>query len=278
VLEGRPEEVLNCCQLRLPGSDCKRLRASSVVVRNWIMDQPEVREESITDWLLYDLRRRIPHIRSVVFNHSEEARKTGADWEWWFLFQDLNVKMRVQAKKLRAGRNNYSSLAYTNAHGLQIEKLLEDSRANNSLPFYAFYTSLSETVMCPQNVNDEGVFLAGGNRIYTDFVKYRSRTVSTSDVMTRCVGLSCFLCCPTQDSSGHEFVGFLNSHYRREFRRERGEGPRGSGELRGVHNELPGYVLHLIEHPDQGNTGDWDRNFGRDTAAINALLVYDVRN
>jgi len=52
--------------------------------------QPEVKEESLTDWLLFDVSQKISRITYKSFPRHEEARRTGADWEWWFLFSSFS--------------------------------------------------------------------------------------------------------------------------------------------------------------------------------------------
>ncbi len=65
---------------------CKQLHQSSGFVRKWIAKQPAVKEESLTDWLLFDVSTRLPNVLYHAFTRHEEARHTGADWEWWLLF------------------------------------------------------------------------------------------------------------------------------------------------------------------------------------------------
>jgi hypothetical protein len=68
-------------------------------------------EESLTDYLLLDLKLRHPdriHVRK--FTKWQEGRTTGADWEWWFGDRRGWFGMRVQAKKLNSGRRLYSGL------------------------------------------------------------------------------------------------------------------------------------------------------------------------
>lgn len=82
-------------------TDCERVRHCSLYVRHWIEKQPEVKEESLTDWLLFELSRRIPRIRYKSFSRHEESRVTGADWHWWFVFDRFSFQIRVQAKRLK---------------------------------------------------------------------------------------------------------------------------------------------------------------------------------
>ena len=53
----------------------------------WIKNQAYVKEESITDRILYELNSNNSHVICHEFKRNEEALN-GADWEWWLLFDD----------------------------------------------------------------------------------------------------------------------------------------------------------------------------------------------
>ena len=109
-------------------NSCDQFRAATSYVAKWIASQDGVGEESINDWLLFNLSEKASNLKYKKFSRVQEANKTGADWEWWFVEAQYSLKLRVQAKRLRRGKDVYPSLAYANRHGLQIEKLLSDAR------------------------------------------------------------------------------------------------------------------------------------------------------
>jgi hypothetical protein len=80
--------------------DCQILKASSKYIRAWLAGQPNAKEESLTDWLLYDVSKSSANFLYRAFTRHEEARQTGADWEWWLLLPLHNLRLRIQAKKL----------------------------------------------------------------------------------------------------------------------------------------------------------------------------------
>lgn len=131
-------------------SVCQHLQESAAYIRNWLEKQPGVKEESLTDWLLFDTATRVPNISYRAFTRHEEARETGADWEWWFVFPTKSFRFRVQAKKLSPTNDNYPELARTNRHGLQIDKLLSNSESANAIPLYAFYSALNAPLLISQ--------------------------------------------------------------------------------------------------------------------------------
>jgi len=51
----------------------------------WRREQPNVGEESLTDYLLWQVSRHLECVKYVKFTRHQEARFTGADWEWWFV-------------------------------------------------------------------------------------------------------------------------------------------------------------------------------------------------
>lgn len=89
----------------------------------------------MTDRFLFDISEKLPIVKYKQFTRMEEERKTGADWEWWFLFpNDKAFCARVQAKKLKTDKDNYAGIDYTTNGMLQIERLIEDSNKED----YAF--------------------------------------------------------------------------------------------------------------------------------------------
>ncbi|MDP3025117.1 MAG: hypothetical protein Q8O10_06245 [candidate division Zixibacteria bacterium] len=260
-------------------SDCEKLKESSIYIRNWIERQPAVKEESITDWLLYDVSEKIRGITYRMFTRHQEARETGADWEWWFLFPDFSAKMRVQAKNIDPSKDNYPSIAHTNKYGLQIEKLLQDSKDKNFIPLYAFYTCLQEVVMCRRGINDEGVYLSGGNRVYADFIQNGKTMVLAKDILARSVPLSCFLCCPLCFEGDRGFIRFLSSYYHQEIGLlpEQATSIDAEEEIPGIYRQVPGYVSSFIEHAREKLPDWWEKEFREYLEGVNALFVYDMR-
>lgn len=258
-------------------SDCQNLKESSVYIKFWISQQPAVKEESLTDWLLFDVSRRIRAITYQAFTRHEEARQTGADWEWWFLFRELSVKMRVQAKKIDPTGDDYPSIAHTNKYGLQIDKLLKDSKEMNFLPFYAFYTHLQERVLCQKGVNDEGVFLAGSNQIYNDFIKSGRAEIAAPTILARSIPLSCFICCPICSEGQGSFGRFIGQYYPQEIGREEPSDVIEFDEIPGFYRQIPGYVSSFIEHAREGLPIEWELEYRRYLEGVNSMVVYDAR-
>lgn len=260
-------------------SDCKKLTNCSKYIRTWINLQPTVKEESLTDWLLFNISRKIKRIAYKAFTRFEEATKTGADWEWWFLFPGSNVKIRIQAKKIEPSKDNYPSIAYTTRHGLQIDKLLGDAERTNSIPLYAFYTDLQEPLNCGKSRGKhEGVFLAGGKQVYSDFIANGKKEVKANAILEICIPLSCLLCCPLIEDEEKGFIGFLIFYFSQEVGIDIDRSlPESQWELRGIYSEIPSYISSFIQYKESGLPEWWESEFQYDIEGINALLVYDAR-
>jgi len=273
--------------------DGVHLYKSSQYVGNWIFRQPYVKEESLTDWLLFDMSENIEGVYYKSFPRHEEARRTGADWEWWLLFSDFCFAMRVQAKKLHSTYDNYPGIAYTNRYGLQIEKLLHDANRGNFMSFYAFYTDQRADVMCPNKRNDEGVFIAGGQKIYDTFIGVSRAQTMVADVLPHTLALSCFIGCPLvlwgEPSMEPEFGGTegadrfrrsIITYYKSELSPEFNNEETNILEyenIPGIRNELPSYIESFIDLSRKRLPDWWEREFSDDIEEINALLVYDLR-
>lgn len=130
-------------------------------VFNWISRQGHVKEESLTDWILYDISQQCDYVHYQAFSRHEEAQN-GSDWEWWILTTDKRkrdgfnaYRFLVQAKKLFPdGRDNYSLISYANKYGTQVDLLIDSAQRRNALPMYMFYsTGKPDTLEQIKNVN-----------------------------------------------------------------------------------------------------------------------------
>lgn len=239
---------------------CEILCGTSSYINNWLSKQPEAKEESLTDWLLFDLAEKTPNIFSHAFNRHEEARETGADWEWWFVYDDGAWKFRVQAKKLFNHKDNYPEIARTNKHGLQADLLLSSSKSNNAIPFYAFYSSGHEKTMCGGKCeNKDGVYLAGASKIYNQVIVPGKKKIQPADVLSMSNPFSCIACCPL---SMHEnsLIGYLRHYYQDELDADTPSNVRDEASPLGFHKSLPGPIASFLEHAREKLPDWWEKN------------------
>lgn len=185
----------------------------------WIRNQPYVKEESITDRIVYVLNTDNPFVKCIEFKRNEEALN-GADWEWWILLNEYYVKenkspkdnivayrFRVQAKKLMVNdSNNYHLFHYSNRNGLQIELLMERAKEDRAYPLYALYTDctkIPEKLLLDYNQNKlfnpcirckNGIFLLSASFIYYGYVLGEKITVRNEMLVEKSIPASIIDC------------------------------------------------------------------------------------
>lgn len=129
-----------------PVTGCDLLRSLSARtwsdVRDGAYADVVVGEESITDYLLLDLHR---HARGLAYlqkwSRHQEGRRTGADWDWWFVRPDLSagVGLRIQAKRLDFFTQRFEHFDHRNRTGRQIDMLEGSARAAGMHALYCLY-------------------------------------------------------------------------------------------------------------------------------------------
>lgn len=247
---------------------CSVTRRCAAYIFGWLKAQPHVKEESLTDWLLYAMDAARRDVIYRAFSRHEEAHVTGADWEWWFAFPNGAMRMRVQAKKLTEG-DNYSSLAYANRAGLQIAKLMEDAARVNAYPLYAFYCA-EDSGRCTRRVGEaDGVHLASASSV-DKLISARVR-LSASDVLAVSIPMTCFTCCELflANRGVEGLIRFIKSRF------ESNEMAPESVEAVGFHRELPAFVRLLA---DQTMADDlWLREYQNEIEGTDAILLFDFR-
>ncbi|MEH2404372.1 MAG: DUF6615 family protein [Nostoc sp.] len=253
---------------------CQQIYHSSKYVSLWLTKQPHVNEESLTDWLLFHISTKVPNIHYHTFTRIEEARQTGADWEWWILFPQNYVRFRVQAKKLSTD-DNYKKIAYANKYGLQIHKFLEDSKQANAISLYALYSPAINYEMCNKKLSNQndGVFLAGGQQIHNAFILGYSLKITAIDILKLSRPFSCFACCPLITANG----GGLQHYLKQYFQLEMTSVSPNYNNFRGLHDELPNYLSSFMDKVQVGVPEWWEKEFKLQMGDFNALLVYDFR-
>lgn len=202
----------------------------------------------------------------------------------------FSFKMRIQTKKLIPIEDNYSGIAHTNRHGLQIEKLLHDAACKNFMAFYAFYSTEQADVMCQMKRNDEGVFMVGAQRIYKDIIQSPRKKVLSQHILKNSLALSCFLCCPLasdhsrrsnyDSGDGGEWIEFLKKYYSAELKHKFVDNEKNlsdSGNIPGIHKQIPSHISSFVEYREKGVPAWWDKEFDYHFEGVNALFVYDAR-
>lgn len=157
-------------------------------VRDWLTRQVQLKEESITDWMLDFIASHSPHSAYYAFNRYEEGRYSGADWDWWLLGRNSHFKFRVQAKRLRLGEDHYVGLAQSNRRGLQIEMLINSARQRGFFPIYAFYAR--------ENSSPFSLFVVPADRIYTNIFRLARARIEQTQLLNGTLPLVRLFCVP----------------------------------------------------------------------------------
>ncbi|MCK0133071.1 DUF6615 family protein [Arenibacter sp. S6351L] len=255
---------------------CEVFSECTAYVKNWISKQPEVGEESITDWFLFNISEKLPHIKYRQFTRYVEGRVTGADWEWWFVFSNSqSFATRVQAKKIRLNKDNYSGLAHTTQGTLQVDKLIKNARTKGMAAFYAFYTNSDSQTLCNRNGKGYGVYWSEANKVRTDFIQKGRKKVSDSDVLSISNPIECLFCCPLtfKGQNGVEgFKNYLESYFPTYNEQDVNSNIRSEnlGFLK-----TPNHISTLLESKE---IPDWyESEFRNRIEGIKSILVIDMR-
>ena len=182
---------------------------SSREIYGWINKQPNVKEESLTDWLLYYTSEHCSNLYYQEFTRHKEANN-GADWEWWILTPRYDgeynaYRFLVQAKKLLSnGRDNYSLLSYGNKNGYQIDMLMEAAKHKNAFPLYLYYSTaladinkqieefpyIDSSVIYWCDSCENGCYLSPALKVYTELYKYPRHKLRDTDIVNKALKLS----------------------------------------------------------------------------------------
>jgi len=245
---------------------CIEVDNISSYIEKWLRKQNNTKEESMTDWLLFEFSNKIPGVYYQIFTRWEEARKTGADWEWWFIFNDFSFAMTIQAKKLIPDSDCYPSIAYSNNHGMQIEKLLSYSNNNNLFPMYLYYSYDVKDVLCENLFNNGGIFLQSAQQVYNDIIMIGKRKVISTELIKNSNPLRCFFCCPIIYQNN--FLEYIEHYFYINDKKE--------NKKLGYHKSIPPYVSYLM-----GNRYSKDvfrREYSKQYENINSIMIVDFRN
>lgn len=253
---------------------------------NWLESQPCVKEESITDWLLYYISTQSDKIVYKAFNRKEEAFN-GSDWEWWILTDTYAFRFLIQAKKLKENADNYPNLSYNNRRGMQIDLLINSAFEKSAMPFYAFYSCqkpelekqiknisyIDESVLkwCKPCIN--GCFLSSAFWIKEKVLDAPKKSIYAIELLNASFGISIF---DYNTSISMEKVTDLllnvDSYYRNQIGNKKGNAH--------LLQELPNYVRVLIGNKNnkQQSLSWYESEFHNDLSSLSGVSIIDLRN
>lgn len=259
---------------------CRLFRNASTYAAGWIVRQPSLKEESITDWLLDYVHQHSTDIRYYLFDRIEEGASSGADWDWWFLLRNGCFKIRVQAKKIKKDKDHYKDLAHFNKKHFQIDLLLDSSARHNFYPIYGVY-GLPEQVERCQRINDpNALFICSAQEIYDMLFQSGRRRILSSDILSLCIPMECLFCCPLSD----EFHGHGPRHLFENYFRVPPRAPISadtsrdqeykSKDNRGFEKETPHIIKQLFEmHERNTNTEGIIKEYQSMFSGSNGIII-----
>lgn len=256
----------------------------------WLQKQPNVKEESLTDWILYTISERTDRFYYKAFTRNEETR-SGADWEWWVLVDDYRgfcaYRFLVQAKKLKKAQDNYSLIAYGNRNGLQIDLLIDSAKHRNAMPIYIYYSiALPEIIQQINNFDfidknivawcegcTNGAYMAMAQSVKRKIFDSPRKKITEVDLLNNSLGLSMCDLLFRSKYSPKEIMDSLNRFYINNMGDNTAISPNG---IKHFGNFIPNYLNTLIDQNE--DFPDWyESEFKYHLDDIAGVAVVDLR-
>lgn len=250
---------------------CGSNKAVGFEVRDFILNVPDAKEESITDYLVWKWRlldARFKYINTKTFTRQEESSTTGADFELelWLVGRTRCVPLLFQAKKFLKPFDSYvNKLNYPGNTQSQLRTLLSYAASRGLLPFYAIYTAgASAHPLCGGRADlDTGVYMIDAATIKTFADGVHGRKVALNTLIARSNPFHCMFCCP---------MGIEDQYFSRYFMAQ-AAGPAGRSR-----DSLPSYArqilsMQAISAEDAGLEG---RRIDGELPPVRSIGVYDL--
>ncbi|WP_131038242.1 DUF6615 family protein [Pseudomonas jilinensis] len=246
---------------------CKANIALGQEVHDFMVNVPDVNEESVTDFLIWRWRQldsRFKYLSAKTFTKHQEHHLTGADFELelWLVGRKKAIPLLFQAKKFIKSFDSYvRKFNYPSNSQSQLATLQNYAASRSLLPFYAIYSTNAggAKALCGGRrlQRNAGVFMlpASDAKAFGD-TKFGKR-LGLQTILNKSNPFHCIFCCPLTRS------GKYFSHY-------------FDTELDGVvrdSEELPPYVQALLHSENPSDRESWPEECSR----IKAIGVYDLR-
>lgn len=176
-----------------------KLNTISKSIFNWFSTVPSVQEETLTDWLKYQVLVKStssgPKVKCKLFSKRQEGSVTGADIELIVLTNNGNYAYRIQAKKInKSATENARAFAYVSTCGnSQYDMLINDASSNGMIPLYLFYLNNSGNMICNKYAQNCGVIISDAN-VYKDYAHRAIKQCTPAYILSMSYPLPCILC------------------------------------------------------------------------------------
>ncbi len=258
----------------------------------WLDAQPSVKEETLTDWILYQASLNSKKVFYKAFKRNEEALN-GADWEWWILtdsgYQTYAYRLLIQAKKLN-GFDNYGAVTYGNRNGMQIDLLLNSALERQAYPLYAYYTctqpNIKEQINNFNNVDEKiirwcekcinGAYLSPAKEIRHRIIESPKRKISDNELVDYSLGLSMLDLIINNAPDGIKLLDLMDADFIQNFNAK--EINNAKHGIRYSIENAPQYLRTFIKNNYELQRVDWfESEFRYDLKNISGIAVIDAR-
>lgn len=197
---------------------CDANKEVSLEVKNFMLNVPDVKEESITDYLVWrwsELDRRFKYINVSSFTRQNESTTTGADFELelWLVGRKFHFPLVIQAKKFIKPNDSYvTKLNYPAGTQGQLTTLLAYAKAKKKLPFYALYSipDSNTQTMCPaHDVSGTAIFMTDAHTIKKFADGMHGKRVTKNKLLKATNPFHCMFCCPLAQC-GNYFMSYFS--------------------------------------------------------------------
>lgn len=200
---------MNNCEI------CKIIKEISKNVFEFLENVHDVKEESITDYLVWKWRETDKNFKFIninTFTRKEESKLTWADYEMelWLVNELFVIPLVIQAKKfIKDYDNYYNKLKYPNWTNKQLNTLLAYAKCNSRLPFYIFYSIPNDKteLMCEWNysLKNNALFLADAYKVQNIVSSFSRKPLSKNQILSKTIPFYCLFCCELIMNSYIEF-------------------------------------------------------------------------
>jgi hypothetical protein len=218
---------------------CDANRKVSMEVKAFMEHVSEIKEETITDYLVWKWReidKRFNYLRVTAHDHHIESKVTGADFdlELWLVGTTHHISLAIQAKKFIGQYGSYvNHLRYPNGTATQLSTLLNYAASSGRRPFYLIYTipdNATETRCGNGEAFSSGIFMVDAQKIKEFADGKFGKRVSRNRIVGEGNPFHCIFCC---------LLGGLEAYFGSYFAGTEAQQTR-------TNNELPDYVQNLL--------------------------------
>ena len=256
----------------------------------WLDKQPSVKEESLTDWLLYNVSNLSPKVYYKAFTRNEESNN-GADWEWWILvnsnFETRAYRLLIQAKKLKPNSDNYPLVTYSNKNGMQIDLLIDEAKRRKALPLYAYYScckpDLSQQLINVTYIPNDllswcggctnGCLLTSAFELHSKVFSHSRMVLNEKELINSSFGLSILDAVLDNSMNPFNLLDKLARHYQYSV----GNQESYNSGIVYKYKDLPQYVKTLIERNAKEDLSWFENEFRYYLDPLSGVVVIDAR-